>query len=97
MRRVLQIFQKLFRSPGDHRAKYSMAQQVFRKIFHGSSHQFLFLVKSLFVVVFQGSIHVIIQRTEGANVQNNIQTVIFTAILHEIFNLIFKLTRSGNV
>ena len=25
-RKILQIFQKIFRSPGDHRPKYSMAQ-----------------------------------------------------------------------
>ena len=49
------------------------------------------------MVVFQGSIHVIIQKTEGANIHNNIQTVIFTAVLHEIFNLISKLTRCDNV
>ena len=39
-RRVLQIFRKIFRSPGDHRPKYFMAQQFFQKMFHGPSHQF---------------------------------------------------------
>ena len=39
-RRVLQIFQKIFRSPGDHRPKYFMDQYFFRTIFHGPSHQF---------------------------------------------------------
>ena len=33
----LQIFQTKFRSPGDHRAKYFMAQWFFRNIFHGPS------------------------------------------------------------
>ena len=39
-RRVLQIFQKKLRSPGDHRPKYFMAQKFFQKVFHGPSHQF---------------------------------------------------------
>ena len=39
-RRVLQIFRKNFRSPGDHRSKCFMSQQFFQKIFHGPSHQF---------------------------------------------------------
>ena len=55
------------------------------------------LVFCLKLACGQGSIHVIIQRTEGANIQTNIQTVIFPAVLHEIFDLIFKWTRSGNV
>ena len=38
--RVLRSFQKNFRSPGDHRPKYFMAQYFFQKIFHGPSHQF---------------------------------------------------------
>ena len=38
--RVLQIFQKKIRSPGDHRPKYFMAQYFFQKIFCGPSHQF---------------------------------------------------------
>ena len=36
----LQIFRKIFRSPGDQRPKYFMAQYFFQKIFHGASHQF---------------------------------------------------------
>ena len=36
----LQIFQKIFRSPGDDRPKYFMVQYFFRKIIHGPSHQF---------------------------------------------------------
>ena len=36
-RRVLQIFQKRIRNPGDHGPK---SQQFFQEIFHGPSHQF---------------------------------------------------------
>ena len=36
-RRVLQIFQKRIRNPGDHGPE---SQQFFQEIFHGSSHQF---------------------------------------------------------
>ena len=42
-------------------------------------------------------IHISIQRTKGANIHLNIQTVLFTGVLYEIFNLIFKLTRSDIV
>ena len=35
--RVLQIFQKRIRNPGDHGPK---SQQFFQEIFHGPSHQF---------------------------------------------------------
>ena len=83
---VLQIFQKLFRSPGDHRAKYFIAPLII-----------LVSCLRLLAVVFQGRIHVSIQRTKGANICNNIQTVIFTGVLHEILKLIFKITRSRNV
>ena len=41
--------------------------------------------------------HIIIQRTKGANIHKNIQSVIFIWVLHEIFNLVFNLTRSDNV
>ena len=36
-RKVLQIFQKKIRNPGDHGPK---SQQFFQEIFHGPSHQF---------------------------------------------------------
>ena len=47
--------------------------------------------------VFQDSIHISIQKTKRANIHNNIQTVRFMEVFHEILNLIFKLTRSDNV
>ena len=40
--RVLQIFQKIFRSPGDHKAKYSWPSSFFVKKIYGHSHQFCF-------------------------------------------------------
>ena len=48
------------------------------------------------MVVFQGSIYNIIQSTKGVNTHHNIQTVILTEVLLEIFNLIFKLLHNGN-
>ena len=41
-------------------------------------------------MVFQGSIYISIQRTKGANIHNNIQTVIFTGVLYEVFKLILN-------
>ena len=55
------------------------------------------------MVVFQGSIHNNIQVTKGVHIHNNIHThsdiqiLIFTEVLHKIFNLISKLIPSGNV
>ena len=43
------------------------------------------------------SIHISIQKTKWTNIHNNIETVRFTEVLHEILNLIFKLTRRDNV
>ena len=44
-----------------------------------------------------GSICISIQRTKRDNIiHNDTQTAIFTGVLHEIFNLVFELTRSGN-
>ena len=51
----------------------------------------------MILVVFQGSIHSNIQCTKEGNTHNNIETVIFTEVLHEILNLVFKLVLSGNV
>ena len=52
---------------------------------------------SLFVAIFQGSIHSDIQNPKGVNIHNNIQTVMLTKVLHEVFSSIFKLIRSGHV
>ena len=49
------------------------------------------------MAVHPGSIYIIMQRTKGTYIHNNIQTVIFKGVLHKIFNLILKLTRSGNI
>ena len=45
---------------------------------------FSFLFKGLLVVEFQGSIHSNTRSIKGVNTHNNIQTVIFTEVLHEI-------------
>ena len=37
-RRVLKIFRKIFRSPGDYRVKYYMLQQFYQKISDGPTH-----------------------------------------------------------
>ena len=38
-----------------------------------------------------------IRSTKGINTYSNIPTVVFTEVLSETFNLIFKLIRNGNV
>ena len=38
-----------------------------------------------------------IRSTKGVNNHSNIPTVVFTEVLSETFNLIFKLIRNGNV
>ena len=43
------------------------------------------------MIVFQGSIPGNMQRAKGVNIHNNI------LVLHEIFDLIFKLLRSGSI
>ena len=48
----------------------------------------------LFEAVFQGSVHSNIQGAKGVN---NIETVIFLEIIHEIYKLIFQKIRSGSV
>ena len=45
----------------------------------------------------QGSTHSNIRSTGWVNTPNSIQTVTFTEILQETFNLIFKLMRNSNV
>ena len=48
------------------------------------------------MVVFQGSIHNIIQSTKGVNNHHNIQTVILIENLLETFNSILKLIHNDN-
>ena len=56
-----------------------------------------FLLKGCLRQCFRVEFKISIQRTERAGIQNNIETVIFTGVLHEILKSIFKLTPSGNV
>ena len=44
-----------------------------------SAISFSFFVQGLLAVVFQGSIHISIEGIKGANIHNNIQTVIFNS------------------
>ena len=53
--------------------------------------------KNLLVTAFQGSIHNNTQSTKGVNIQSTIQIVIFAEVLHEIFDLSFKLIFNGSV
>ena len=89
--RDLQSFPKISHSLGDHKAKYFMIKKFMTPPINLS-----FLLKKL-AVVFHGRTHSSIQRTEGVDIHNKIQTVVFTAVIHEILNSIFKLTPSGNV
>lgn len=49
------------------------------------------------MVVFKGSLDSNIQRTRGVNTLNNVHSVKIIEVSHEVFNLTFKLMRSGNV
>ena len=49
------------------------------------------------MVVFKGSLDSNIQRTRGVNTLNNIHSVKVIEVSHEVFNVTFKLMRSGNV
>ena len=68
-RRILQIFQKKIRCPGDHRPKYFMAPPI----------NFSFLFKSFLKQYFRVVITVIFkfQITKEVNIHNNIQKIIF--------------------